>query len=126
MTDMSEGDTWECVVCGLEHPHQWGALRCEAHHTWGKWKDWLRGLVGLEPKHYVSLHCPETGEQVATEHTTPYDTVEFPEDGHTSAAYPCTHCGGTHVFLWGPPAPVYVGEAEQVGYIEGPGSEQAE
>lgn len=83
--------------------------------------DALRDLLGLTSSPNVRLFCPDgpsllDGDEedpvlVGTEDAEP----AFRDDG--VAYYEC-ECGEYHGFLWGPPAPVYVGDArsEQVRY----------
>lgn len=63
----------------------------------------LRRLFYDEPEAHVQMYCPETGEVVATEHTDPDGRY-----GQSVLGYYCERCDANHVFLWGPPAPVYI------------------
>lgn len=58
------------------------------------------------PPATVELRCPETGKTIANEHTLPDE-----RDGD-KAAYNCPACPHTHVYRWGPPAPLYVGDRD--------------
>jgi len=59
-------------------------------------------------KAWVQLSCPHAEEVIATENTVP-DHEEMTNDGKI-AGYDCDECGEHHRWLWGPPAPIYLGE----------------
>jgi hypothetical protein len=68
----------------------------------------LTGVTTVAPvsgqDHVVELECPEHDTVIATEQTVPRWT-----DGAVSA-YECPACVHTHLFRWGAPEPVYVGD----------------
>lgn len=74
----------------------------------------LRELLGLTSSPNVRLYCPHADDYdgpnpvlVGTEETDP----AFRGDDDRVAYYEC-ECREYHGFLWGPPAPVYVGDAD--------------
>lgn len=73
------------------------------------WLPWV-DCSGIGYDHYVELTCPESEDDViATEHTESVD-VDDTVNGGTVHVYECGSCGRRHRFLWGPPAPIYVGD----------------
>lgn len=75
-----------------------------------------RLLGGSNADPNVALYCPlregRTDEtRIATEETEPDEWVE--ED--RIAVYECGVCGSRHKFLWGPPAPLYLGDCPEEG-----------
>lgn len=73
--------------------------------------DRLLGGSGNEEDANVQIYCPTTDgddrEIIATEETEP---VEWVQDDAV-AVYDCPVCGRRHRFLWGPPAPLYLGDS---------------
>lgn len=78
-------------------------------------KSWIRTRLGrpkLGTTHSVELRCPETDECFATEKTEPVAIERDVEGGTGIYTYECDECGARHRFLWGPPAPIYVGDED--------------
>lgn len=65
---------------------------------------WL--LFGTGRTAFVRMSCPDTGRTIATEDTIP---ARWREDDERIAVYRCPDCDEGHAFLWGPPAPIPVG-----------------
>lgn len=69
-----------------------------------------RLLGGANSDPSVELYCPLRGDEeqepIATEETEPDEWLQ--ED--RVAVYECPVCGSRHKFLWGPPAPLYLGD----------------
>lgn len=61
----------------------------------------------------VALYCPlreekDAGTRIATEETEPDAWID---EGRV-ALYECPVCGNRHRFLWGTPAPLYLGDEQ--------------
>lgn len=78
--------------------------------------DRLRDLLGLDDTPRVRMFCPDgpshrddDGEPVlvGTEDSEPAFRGDYDD---RIAFYEC-ECGAFHGYLWGPPAPIYVGDA---------------
>lgn len=70
---------------------------------------WLKRLLGrTEEEPAVSLFCPyrEDFIPIASEETEPV----WEQEGESIYGYQCEVCGRTHCWMWGPPAPIYVGD----------------
>ncbi|SIQ84642.1 hypothetical protein SAMN05421858_0588 [Haladaptatus litoreus] len=63
-----------------------------------------------ESDHNIEIRCPETMELLATEETDPDEWDSDVDDGEGIATYDCSHCGGQHRYLWGPPVPLILDE----------------
>lgn len=115
---MKPHEIYWCSVCEQGFTSPKDALLCEWQHTKEKWSYKIRSLIGQDPEHpewpgsNVKLKCPETGNSMATEYTTP-EAKDGEVKGGTLSTYACAECGAKHQYLWGPPAPLYVGDKEQ-------------
>lgn len=79
-----------------------------------------RLLGGSNADPSVALYCPlsdgmDEGDRIATEGVEP----DAWEQEDRIAVYECPVCGNRHRFLWGPPAPLYLGDApDRNGVVE--------
>jgi len=83
--------------------------------------DYLNRLLGgTDSDPSVALYCPlrdgmNEETRIATETTEPDEWIE---EDHI-AVYECPVCGSRHKFLWGPPAPLYLGDCQKEGNAAG-------
>lgn len=78
----------------------------------------LLGRTTTDPD--AALYCPLRGGGKSEETRIAMASDEPDEwiDDKRIAVYECPVCGNRHMFLWGPPVPLYLGDVQKAGVEE--------
>lgn len=74
----------------------------------------IRDAFSADSDPHVALYCPRVDGEVAMA-TERDDPLYWTGPNDDVAVYDYDVCGGRHGFLWGPPAPLHVPDATDLG-----------